>query len=75
MGFRSSHQTRISDHRGVLLPPTLGAGPLLLPAFGGEGRDVWAELSTGDHDGIRGLETAGLCRVKSWPKMTKWMQD
>ena len=43
--------------------------------FQGEGEQEWACLRIGQHAGIHGLQAAGMCRVRDWPKMIRWVQD
>lgn len=42
--------------------------------YGGEGEDVFLSLSTGHHFGINGMQAAGMCTVRDWPNMLRWVQ-
>ena len=44
--------------------------------YDGDGAHVRLQVSTGMYIGINGLRAAGMIdSVKSWPNMTKWLQD
>lgn len=42
--------------------------------YGGEGDDVFSSLVHGQHAGVNGLQAAGMCTVRDWPNMIRWVQ-
>ena len=45
------------------------------PGYGGNASSIAVNLSLKAHPGIHGLQAAGLCQRKSFPKMRVWLQD
>lgn len=43
--------------------------------YDGEGEMIYEMVRCGRYAGIHGLQAAGMCRVREWPKMRKWVQD
>ncbi len=42
--------------------------------YGGDGRMQRVMLAGGHHLGIHGLQHAGMCRVRQYPEMIRWLQ-
>lgn len=41
--------------------------------YDGEGKEIWRALDARSYMGINGLQAAGFCSVRTFPKMARWL--
>jgi hypothetical protein len=42
-------------------------------AYDGDGPDLWTSLDMNSYFGINGLQAAGFCQVRTFPRMARWL--